>query len=218
MRALLVAAAVFAASVSAGSAASVSFSFGTSPAKENQSVISQTSGGVTLDVTGVRCDDYMGPNDSSCGSALIDEWGTGIGLWASYHDNHQVDGYYKNEFLKLTLSKVMTLASASFTYFSADDDFVAYGWNAITSTWDYIVGGDACESNCGWANTVHTYDFDSATYTSDMFLIGARGSDDDWKFKGAAFDHLSAVPLPAAGWLLIAGLGGLAALKRRKVS
>ena len=28
--------------------------------------------------------------------------------------------------------------------------------------------------------------------------------------------HMSAVPLPAAGWMLIAGLGGLAAMKRRK--
>ena len=28
--------------------------------------------------------------------------------------------------------------------------------------------------------------------------------------------NISAVPLPAAGWLLIAGVGGLAAMKRRR--
>jgi len=37
------------------------------------------------------------------------------------------------------------------------------------------------------------------------------------RFNGASisFEPVPAVPLPAAGWLLIAGLGGLAALRRR---
>jgi hypothetical protein len=33
-----------------------------------------------------------------------------------------------------------------------------------------------------------------------------------------AFNQVAAIPVPAAGWLMIAGLGGLAALRRRKAA
>lgn len=214
---MFVAAACFvAASAGVGSASTVNFNFGSHPANLNQDMISRTVDGVTLDVSGVRCRDGRGPNHRSCDSTRVDEWGTGIGIWTSWGDSHQVDGYHSNEFLKLTLNAVMTLATSSFTYYSPNDDFVAYGWNALTERWDHIVNGDACTSHCGSSSTVHTYDFGPAAYTSNMFMIGSRGSDDDWKFEGASFTSPAVVPLPAAGWLLLAGIGGLAALKRRK--
>eukprot|EP01025_Chloroclados_australasicus_P034270 TRINITY_DN35071_c0_g1_i3.p1 TRINITY_DN35071_c0_g1~~TRINITY_DN35071_c0_g1_i3.p1 ORF type:complete len:129 (-),score=14.88 TRINITY_DN35071_c0_g1_i3:47-433(-) len=118
MKALFAAVGLFALSATASVAATVDFHFGSSPSKTNQPVISQTVDGLTLDVTGIRCNDNKGPNHSSCGSADIDEWGSGIGLWANSKDSHQVDGYYKNEFLKLTLSKTVIMESLSFTYYT----------------------------------------------------------------------------------------------------
>jgi hypothetical protein len=52
-----------------------------------------------------------------------------------------------------------------------------------------------------------------------MFLVGARGEDDDWTLKGVKVEYQpSVVPLPAAGWMLLAGLGGIAALTRRRAA
>lgn len=52
----------------------------------------------------------------------------------------------------------------------------------------------------------------------DSIVISAQR---DWSGTGALdavvlSDFVAPVPLPAAGWLMIAGLGGLAAVKRRK--
>ena len=44
------------------------------------------------------------------------------------------------------------------------------------------------------------------------FGIGARGSNDSFRISRV---EISAVPLPAAGWMLLAGVGGIAAMRRR---
>ena len=52
-----------------------------------------------------------------------------------------------------------------------------------------------------------------------MFLLGAREYFDAWKLKGVSVElQPSAVPLPAAGWMLIASLAGLGAMRRRRAA
>lgn len=204
MRTIFAAIAAVALSAGASLASTVDFHFGSSHPSYT-SKVSKTVDGITLDVTGLRCD------GSSCWSSnKLVEWGTGIGIYSNSQDSHQVDGYYRDEYLKLTFSEEVTLDAAKFTYYSADDDFTLHTWNG--SKFVFNGHGDACEANCGGSHTVHTYDF-AGTYTSTMFLIGAKYDDDDWKFKGVS---VTPVPLPAAGFMLLAGLGGLAAMKRRK--
>jgi hypothetical protein len=46
-------------------------------------------------------------------------------------------------------------------------------------------------------------------------------SNDQWKLKKISVTYTpppppNVVPLPAAGWMLLAGLGGIAAMKRRR--
>ena len=206
---LVAGAAILAAS--AATASTVSYHFGSGSQSYNQmymNSIEQTVDGTKLTVSGIRCDDGYGPNHSSCGATGgLREWSNGIGIQKlGSQDWHTVDGYYSNEFVKLTFDKMMTLMSTAFSYFGSDDSFWLYTWNG--SGWDY-------EGNFGDGSSSYTFD---GSYTSTMFLVGARGDHDSWKFKGASFDHVTPVPLPAAGFLLLGGLGGLAALKRRKRS
>ncbi len=60
---------------------------------------------------------------------------------------------------------------------------------------------------------------DLAAFTDNIFGIKA-GAGGSWKLMAATVDfdlpEVPEIPLPAAGWLLIGGLGGLVALRRRK--
>ena len=69
----------------------------------------------------------------------------------------------------------------------------------------FVLAGDSAFIFIGMANTQYTLTVD-----------GSAGPN-----KGAAalYDlRIEAVPLPAAGWMLLAGLGGFAAMSRRKKS
>ncbi len=211
MKLLLTALGGLAFIASTASAATVDFHFGKDSQSQSgywEKEIVQYEGGKTLTVTGLRCDDHKGPNHHSCGGVgySLAEWDNGIGIQKrGSSDSHQVDGKYSNEFLKLTFDKVVELKSLAFSYFTDNDKFKLYTWTG--SNWNYE----------GYGAGSSTYQL-SGGYTSSMFLIGATGDHDAWKFKGVGVGHPNVVPLPAAGWLLLGGLGGLAAMKRRKKS
>ncbi|MBT8460480.1 MAG: VPLPA-CTERM sorting domain-containing protein, partial [Boseongicola sp.] len=63
----------------------------------------------------------------------------------------------------------------------------------------------------GGTDTEDLFNYSGEAGVFTLVIDGQRGS------PGATYDiGISAVPLPAAGWLLLAGVGGLAAMKRRK--
>lgn len=123
-------------------------------------------------------------------------------------DYHGIDGNWANEYLTLSFSPEITFKSVTFSYWDSNDDARFYTYNG--SGWDYRGGVGSS------GDSIYSYDF-FGTYTGSSFAIGASGYNDEWKLRSVAVDYTPpVVPLPAAGWMLMAGIGGLAAMKRRR--
>ncbi|MCR8825255.1 VPLPA-CTERM sorting domain-containing protein [Pseudosulfitobacter koreensis] len=200
----------FAIAGGAASAATISANFDLRAGgnSTNQGSLDYSVGDVSLSVTGIVCDDGSGPNASNCRSGMIDRSSvSGIYFNQPNDSDHEVDGQYSNEFLKLSFSPDVTLDRVKFSYWDSNDEARLYTLNG--SIWNdegAIVTGSS-----------HYYEYDFVgTYTGSMFLLGAVGENDEWKLKGVTVDYTTPVPLPAAAWLLIASIGGLAAAGRGK--
>lgn len=208
----------------AATAATVTFDF-TASNSGPASSLSFSSGGVALDVS------------TTGGANSVQTW-AGFGLGAPGDSHHQVDSYGSPETVNFSFSRLVRLVSVAFnaTYVDWWDDF-ALGQEGIildtldvmptvdvsgltTLADDFSIGavgsvsfrttnlfsssGDACEQT-GTKRGKRVYDCYSA-----------------FKITAVTVEYIdqppppSAVPLPAAGGLLMAGLGGLAALRRRK--
>lgn len=98
------------------------------------------------------------------------------------------------------------------------------------STWQVNVAGDDMGSLCDatvdsvradgavcWQNSFAGYAFlMRADGSRTLTWINPEGHSDYVQTDPAAYDSLSQVPLPAAGWLLLTGLAGLVATARRR--
>lgn len=180
----------------------------------NGDVLSYTStGGVSLDASAHKLND-----DGTMGHDLaIGQWSTGLGVcsWLNSKgyckEDHQVDGYGKNETVKLSFGETVSISKLYFSYVGSNDDF-AFSMIDGEKSGSYYAKTDIDGSGYGY------YAF-KQDWTGSMFGVGASGWNDEWKLKGVKFsydDMPPAVPLPAAGWMLLAGVGGLFAAKRRK--
>lgn len=129
-----------------------------------------------------------------------------------YKDEHTIDGKGPNEYVILDFGHhKVDITSITFSYVDRNDDFdiVVYNdgpWNKPTDT-----AFDRRLPNNKSVVTSSNFDVESGS----MFGIGAYGRNDDFKIKAIHFD-VHPIPLPATGIMLLAGLGGLAAMKRRK--
>ena len=148
----------------------------------------------------------------------------GIGICSGYpgsgtggcaNDQHTVDGANNNEVVILDFgSLVVKLTSITFAYADSDDffDVLAFGNGTDAAATD---GGLNKSVSCGASVCTKT---NFSIETGSIFGIGAFRDRSEWKLQAITFDIIptTEVPLPAAGWMLLAGLGGLAAAKRRK--
>lgn len=197
--AALAAAGALAISAGAATAGVVHFDLGDGPTVYNQESLYYEVDGLGLTVKGESCGWY------SCSDEDIDRYsGSGIAMNRNYWDWHTVDGHGRNEYLNLHFSDHLKLKSVSFNYVSYGSDFVLYTWDG--DDWDYE--GEAPADG-------GTYHF-VGSYEGDQFSIGAEGHHDSWKLAGISVHYMAPIPLPAAGWMLLAGIGGIAAMKRRK--
>ena len=209
---ILLVASVLALSASAASAATYTFHFSNSylvPGgdAENKTFRSVEDAGITVDVSGHYYSVGGGGTYNAVGPADVDL--NSYGLISNNQDdgesgspNHAIDSWGPDESMVFNFGMDVQFLG---TYIS---------WAAGNQKWDVFMDGslESVETGSGW----ETLNYGLA----DNFAIGTRynGGHSAIKLKKIKIDYtpLEVIPLPAAGWLMLAGLGGLAAVRRRK--
>ncbi len=156
----------------------------------------------------------IGSNNSFDRNAYVNADGAnGLGVYNNVRrgrttDNTgDVDGRYWDDFLILTFDQNVQLDIARFGSFDSNDDYrMIYDMtgDAELGYGDFVTrsGDDNPQTSFPW---VH----------DNVFGFLATGSNDDWRLAEL---QVSIVPLPAGGLLLLTGLAGLAAMRRRSKS
>ena len=192
----------------AANASIVDFDFGAGgdvTHNSGRSVVAE-SGGLSLTITGAA---FSGGLTGSGWWGDATAWDNGIGLYAGGRDSHWVDGYY-DEYLLLSFSEAVDLTAAAFAYGDGGDD-----WRVLAGNFHgYSAVDSGTLAGSGSGGSVFSAAIDSDV-TATQFLIGTTGGRSEWKLRGVSVD-VAPVPLPASGLLLLAGLGGVAAMRRRK--
>lgn len=162
-------------------------------------------------------------NFNSAGAGVTNPQESFLGYSFDSPDVDTAGGYV--DFFEILLSQDATLNSAAFT------DNYTTGGRSPKSKSDFVWASDTTGAG-GIGNgdviSAPTKLTDGSTAfggaTSSAFLIAAAGNNSDWRLASVTLSYtpnvttsvVSAVPLPATGFLLLGAFGGLGVLVRRR--
>ncbi|MBF9029789.1 VPLPA-CTERM sorting domain-containing protein [Rhodobacterales bacterium HKCCE3408] len=116
-----------------------------------------------------------------------------------------VDGRGIAEMLTLDFgSQLVSITQLVFGKIEAGDDFILYTFGNGAGT--------APTASTGLTSVFASF---APTPFASVFGVAAPGYDDEWKLRSVSFD-VAPVPVPAAGLLLVGGLGALSLMRRRR--
>lgn len=150
---------------------------------------------------------------------------TGLGAIYSGDASDKVDGSGGDEIVLFSFDREVTLEQFSIYHFDTSDDFevaiyAPQSLGGVLKSYMSDVNETAqlCSGACNGAkNDLGTIEFDPGL-VGYSFGIGADEGGDQFKLKSITVSYTSvpSVPLPAAGWMLIASLAGLAWAGQRR--
>ena len=138
----------------------------------------------------------------------IGAWSCNWNHWCS-HDNPTIDGRHGNEMVVFDFgNRIVELTGVTLSHADGNDyvDVVVYNNGTRRMPTDGFLDVAVADYSPQFISI-------ASLDTGSVFGVGAYSHGSDFRVQAI---HFEVVPLPAAGWLLLAGIGGLAALKRRK--
>lgn len=224
----LAVAAAMATAASSASAAEYSFDLakdGDVAVWDGTSSFSITEGDMTATFTAGAFKDPNVVDDEIVSTSLvggtIGRYYSGAGVYHNDNDGqHTVDGISSNnnyfDYISISFSYMgelvdVALQSLSFGYVKDGSSFALIG--DLSGDGAIGVGDSIIREGAALA----PYTFGDAPEGS-LFAVAATGGS-SFKLHHVVFDYtppVNEVPLPAAGWMLLAGVGGIFAAKRRK--
>jgi hypothetical protein len=195
MKIIKAGAAAMALILSCGAASAATFNFSGNSADSASKVF--TDGGVTVTATAGR----NGPSGITHLFAAVTQTGPGggLGVRSQGDTSGEVDGSGAMDALVLSFNTFVRLASVTFAFAQADDDWTVY---VDDGSGNFVqVADDSSDNPFYYSGT-----FRRIAFQADYL-------DDDFKVAGMT---VTAVPLPAGAWLLLGGFGALVAMRRKQ--
>lgn len=202
-----------AASLSSANAATETYNFlGDYPGTYADTMQFTSDQGNNVSVTMGTYTHYL--SDGTEGGGAVGQW-TGYGLGActditstSCGEEHFVDGNGANEFLKFSFDHDVVIESIQFADYGYGGNYFDLLLADMTDVLDLTYSGAGLFQG-------------AIDALGAMFAIGSYWCDTGFKIQSITVSYNgspSEVPLPGTAWLLLGGLGGLAATKRRKAA
>lgn len=182
-------------------AAAATFDFRTTP---NAGANAWLADGILATATAGHYRDFPNPDTILCYDCktVTHTNSGGLGVDSHWFDSDQIDGSIHNDLVTLTFDREVRFSAVNFSSWDASDSFDLFVDGTLVSPEERSADGAGFYSLAGILGS-------SISFGADAGLLAGFDS-----FRVASLE-VAPVPVPAAGFLLLAGLGGLATLRRR---
>lgn len=176
--------------------------------------------GFSVTAFGINIDET---NDPDAPELFQTSGGLGVDTDPGDSDSSEIDDIGTNEAIVLDFGEAVTFGTVRISSVGSNDDarFFATNDSSVTTfgqstsaLFEALAGSDLIDTD---NNSADLSSFAPFRYLVATTTASTNSDNNDYKLKSVDVTyHVAPIPLPAAGWLLLAGVGGIAAVSRRR--